>query len=127
MRRTALVAVLVGLALVCASPAFAGQDPVIADCSANQQLTASYTVAQLQGALRTMSPTTKEYTNCYDVITRALQSELGTAGAGNGVSKASGGSFLPTWVIVVLIVLVAAAGAYAVLAYRARGTGGDEQ
>ncbi len=95
---------------------------MIADCSANQQLTASYTVQQLQHALQTMSPTVKEYSNCYDVITRALQQKLGT-GKNNGSSNSSGGSFLPVWLIIVLIVLIVGAGAYGVLAYRNRGSG----
>jgi hypothetical protein len=123
--RTTIVAAVLGLALIGATPALSAQDPVIADCSANQQLTATYTLQQLQHALRTMSPTTKEYSNCYDVITRALQLKNGTGG-NNGTSNSSGGSFLPVWLIIVLVVLIVGAGAYGVLAYRNRGGPGAD-
>ncbi len=123
LTRTTVVAAVLGLALLCASPALSAQDPVIADCIANQQVTGNYTVAQLRHALNTLPPTTKEYTNCYDAINRALQAKLGT-GHGNGASDSSGGSFLPTWLVIVLILLVLAAAVYGVLAYRQRSEGG---
>ena len=99
---------------------------MIADCIANQQVTGNYTLAQLRHALNTLSPTTKEYTNCYDAINRAIAAKVGTNG-GNGSSNSSGGSFLPTPLIIVLVVLVLAAGGYGVLAWRRReqSGGGD--
>ena len=121
VRRSSLVAAFLAGALLCASPAFSAQDPVIADCIANQQVTGNYTLAQLRHALNTLSPTTKEYTNCYDAINRAIAAKVG---AGNGSSNSSGGSFLPTPLIIVLVVLVLAAGGYGVLAWRRRAESG---
>ncbi len=122
VRRSSLVVAFLVGALLCASPAFAAQDPVIADCIANQQVTGNYTLAQLRHALNTLSPTTKEYTNCYDAINRAIAAKVG--GGGNGSSNSSGGSFLPTPLIIILVVLVLAAGGYGVLAWRRREASG---
>ena len=122
LRRSSLVAAVLAGALLCASPAFSAQDPVIADCIANQQVTGTYTLAQLRHALNTLSPTTKEYTNCYDAINRAIAAKVG--GGGNGSSNSSGGSFLPTPLIIVLVVLVLVAGGYGVLAWRRREASG---
>ena len=94
---------------------------MIADCIANQQVTGNYTLAQLRHALNTLSPTTKEYTNCYDAINRAIAAKVG---GGNGSSNSSGGSFLPTPLIIILVVLVLAAGGYGVLAWRRREASG---
>ncbi len=100
--------------------------PVIADCNAHSQLTQHYTVAQLRTALNTMPPTVKEYTNCYDVINRALLAQVGSGSGGGSAGKGSGGSFLPVWLIVVLVLLIVGGGAYAFLAYRRQaGVGSD--
>jgi hypothetical protein len=90
-----------------------------ADCNANSRLTAHYTPAQLRRSLATMPADVKEYTDCYDVIQRTLLSELGQL-KGNG-SGGSGGSFLPTPVLVVLIVLVLGGAGLATVALRRRG------
>lgn len=42
------------------------------DCLAHGQLTHSYTTNQLRHALAAMPPAMKEYTNCFNVISRAL-------------------------------------------------------
>ncbi len=129
MRRSLLAAVTVlGLALsgagaLVAVPASAAQSPV-ADCNANARLTTHYTAAQLRNALATMPADVKEYTDCYDVIQRALLADLGQL-KGNG-SGGSGGSFLPTPVIVVLVVLVLAAAGFGTAALRRRGAGGAD-
>ncbi len=125
--RLAIAAAFALIALTCVPPAFSAQDPVIADCIANQQVTGNYTIQQLRHALNTLSPTTKEYTNCYDAINRAIEAKSGT---GNGSSNASGGSFLPTPLLILLIVLVLAAAGYGALAWRRRdqsGGSGDEE
>lgn len=60
-------------------PPSRSRDPILADClTHNNQLTGSYTVAQLRHALSVMPTATKEYTNCPDVINRALLSALGS-------------------------------------------------
>jgi hypothetical protein len=121
--RTVLVSTAV--LLLWASPSLAASSPVISDCSAHGQLTRQYSLQQLQGALTTMPPDVREYTNCVDVIQRQLQNELGAVHPGAaGSSKGSGGSFLPTPVIIVLAVLVLGAAVFAGLAVRRRGGGG---
>jgi hypothetical protein len=119
------VAVLLALgALAVPGVALGAQSPVIADCNAHSQLTQHYTVAQLRTALNTMPPTVKEYTNCYDVINRALLAQVGSGSGGGSAGKGSGGSFLPVWLIVVLVLLIVGGGGYAFLAYRRQASGG---
>ena len=45
---------------------------VISDCSVHLRLTHTYTVTELQNAYRTIPADVKEYSNCQDVIQRAL-------------------------------------------------------
>jgi hypothetical protein len=96
---------------------------VIADCNSHNTLTRSYPVAALEDALRTMPADVKEYTDCPDVIQRALLSEEGKLHTASGapVAASSGGSFLPTPVIVVLVALAVCALGLGVLALRSRG------
>lgn len=113
------------LVLLLSVPASAATpSPVIADCNAHSQLTQHYTVAQLRTALNTMPPTVKEYTNCYDVINRALLAQVGSGSGGGSAGNGSGGSFLPVWLIVVLVLLIVGGGTYAFLAYRRQATAG---
>jgi hypothetical protein len=98
----------------------AGRSLPIADCNAHAQLTRHYSVAQLRNALETMPADIKEYTNCGDVIQRALLAELGQL-HGNGGSGQGGGSFLPTWLIVVFALLILGGGGFGVYAWRHRG------
>jgi hypothetical protein len=121
MRRSlaALAAAVAVVALPPASAAAAGQDPVIADCSAHNSLTGHYTIAQLRTALSTLPSDVKEYTACPDVINRQLLAQLG-GGRGNGTGNGGGGSFLPTPVIVVLVVVLLGGATYAGLTLRRR-------
>ncbi|HWE32055.1 MAG TPA: hypothetical protein VG410_01140 [Solirubrobacteraceae bacterium] len=93
---------------------------VLADCNAHDALTKSYTVAELRNALATMPANMKEYTDCPDVISRALDNALGTGGKSNGAGPSSGGSSLSTGVIVVIVVLVLAASTLGAIAIRRR-------
>lgn len=122
----AVVAALCACGAVAVTPAGAAQTRPVADCNAHGHLTRKYSDAQLRTALSTMSADVKEYTNCYDVIQRALLAQLGTpTGSGTG-GGSSGGSFLPTPVIIVLVLLVLAAVAFAAVAIRRRGKGPDD-
>ncbi len=100
---------------------------ILKDCQANGQLTHTYTKAALDEALRVMSPTVRQYSNCYDVIQGALSGAAGHIGGGGG---GSGGSFLPTPVIVILVLLVLGGVTFGALAVRRRqgerGTDGDQ-
>ena len=102
MRRVSiLIALLVALVapaggLLAAAPANAAQSQVVADCNTHARLTRQYSDGQLRTALSTMPADVKEYTDCYDVIQRALLSQIGGSHPGGGGSSGSGGSFLST-------------------------------
>ncbi len=104
------------------APGALAASPVISDCNANGRLTRHYSVSQLQTALSTMPADVKEYTDCYDVIQRTLLSEAsGSHLANPGSSQAStGGSFLPTPVIVVLVLVVLAGATLGAFVVRRR-------
>ena len=104
--------------LTVASPATAaGLSPPVADCDAHGRLTHNYSTAQLQSALATMPADVAEYTNCPNVIRQALLAKLGKLKGSDG---SGGGSFLPTWLLVVLALLVAAGAGFGVVAIRNR-------
>jgi hypothetical protein len=115
----AWLAVVASLAAVSAGPASAVSNPVIADCVAHGALSRSYSIQQLHQALASLSATTKEYTNCQDVINRALSAAATTNNDG-GTGGSGSSSFLPTPVIVVLVVLVLAAVTFGAVAIRRR-------
>jgi hypothetical protein len=133
-RRYAAVALLTGLAaLVPALPAAAASgSAALSDCNAHDTLTHTYTAAELRDALATMPATMKEYTDCQDVITRALDTALGNGGtAGGGAGSGGGGSSFPTAVVVILVLLALAAATFGAIEVRRRrakaeeGPGGD--
>ena len=115
------LSVALSLGALSAAPALAARNPAVADCVANARLTHSYTVSQLQNGLATLPTDIKQYTDCYDVLQRALLAELGKSRKGSvGASTNSGGSFLPTPLLIILIVLVVAAGGFGMMAIRRR-------
>jgi hypothetical protein len=121
----ALVCVLGGLWALAAAPATAaGLSPPLADCEAHGTLTRHYPPAELRAALQSMPADIAEYSNCPDVINRALLADLGRL-SGGGASGAGGGSFLPAWAIAVIaVVVLGGAGSAAVaIRNRRRGTG----
>ncbi len=114
--RHPLAVLLVVLALgagVLAPTALAssGAGGALADCNAHAQLTQTYSTGQLQSALRTMPADQKEYTDCYDVIQRALLTDIGHLHAASGGDSQHGGgsSFLSTPVIIGIVVVAFAA------------------
>jgi hypothetical protein len=113
-----------GLGLVAVPTALAAQNPAITDCVAHGSVKSTYTSAQLRNALSTMSADVKEYTDCYDVLQRALLAQIGGSHqSGNGSGSGSGGSFLPTPLIVVLVLLALGAVTFGALAIRRRRSG----
>ena len=111
-RLALLVALLALCACACPPSALAssGAGGVLADCNAHAQLTETYSAGQLQSALRTMPADQKEYTDCYDVIQRALLADIGHLHAASGDSQQGGGpSFLSTPVIIGIVVIAFAA------------------
>lgn len=115
---------LVVLALLLIAPAGAQASPGTAvnlDCSLHAKLTKHYTAQQLRDAIATMPTDEAEYTDCHDVIERQLLAQIGGTGPTNGPGNGgSGGSFLPAWLIVVLVALVVGAAAFGALAVRRR-------
>jgi hypothetical protein len=121
--RIALLAIVISA--VAAAPAAASSGSgVIADCNKHLRLTRTYSIAQLQNALQTLPADIAEYSNCKDVIQRALLVAQGkTAGSGDGgTGGSSGGSALPTPLIVVLVVLALGAVTLGAVAIRRRRT-----
>jgi hypothetical protein len=117
--------VVIAASLIFAMPASAASGTAaIADCNSHNQLTQSYSIAELQNALATMPADVSEYTNCKDVINRELLIQegkiKGTAPGSVSGSDSSGSSFLPTPVIIVLVVLLLAAATFGALALRRR-------
>jgi hypothetical protein len=117
---SALVAIATGL---CAAPPAGASTgaQVIADCYKHLSLTRTYSVPVLEDALKTIPAEVAEYTDCRDVIERALltqEGKLHRSGSAGGGS--SGSSFLPTPLLVVLVVLVLAAAILGGLALRRR-------
>lgn len=105
-------------AVVSAPAGAAGIPPADADCSAHGRLTHHYSPSELRSAQAKMPADIAQYTNCPAVIRSALLSEIGPIHA-NGNSS-GGGSFLPAWVIAVLIVLLLGAAGLAAVAMRNR-------
>jgi hypothetical protein len=99
---------------------------VITDCNSHGQLARSYSTNELRGALAALPADVKEYTNCYDVIQRALLSQAGSSGhrgSGTGSSSRSG-AFLPTPLIALLVLLALLGSGFAVAAARRRRRAG---
>ncbi len=99
----------------------------ITDCNDHGQLTQQYTSQVLRQALAQMPADVREYTNCFDVIERQLFKQLGSSKSGAPATAAtsSGSSFLPTWLIIVIVLLALAAITFGALAIRRRGTAAD--
>jgi len=107
--------------LLTATPATATQSQVIADCNAHGKLTQTYSAGELRTALSTMPADVKEYTDCYDVVQQALVSQLSGAKGTQAGGSGGGGSSVPTWLIVVLVLLGLSAATLAAVAVRRRG------
>jgi hypothetical protein len=131
IRRSVIAALLLGAlcsaatGMVAAPPARASATQVIADCNAHGKLDGHYSAAELRGALATMPADIQEYSDCYDVIQSQLLAQLSGRGGSGGSDPGSGGSFLPTPLIVVLVVLVLAGATFGAVAIRRRRGSGE--
>jgi hypothetical protein len=83
-------------------------------------LTRSYTITQLHQGLGALTAETREYTNCQDVINRAIAAAVSGKSTPGGTGGGGSGSFLPTPVIVILVILILAAVTFGALAIRRR-------
>ena len=122
------MAVVLLCALALATPVAAGAagtdtpSAAISDCNDHGQLTAQYSAATLRAALAQMPADVREYTDCYDVIERQLFKQLGqsTPGAAGTPASSSSSSGLPTWLLIVIVLLALAAVTFGALAVRRR-------
>lgn len=110
---------MAALAAFASAPASGASNPVITDCVAHGALTKTYTIGELHTALGALTAETREYTNCQDVINRAIAAAVSGKGTG-GTGSSGSGSFLPTPVIVILVLLILAAVTFGALAIRRR-------
>jgi hypothetical protein len=130
MTRRAITVLALGCALSVGAPALAGAASsgtaaqAITDCNDHGRLTQSYSPQVLRQALSQMPADVREYTNCFDVVERQLFKQQGQSGSGAAgtATGSSSGSFLPTWLIVVIVVLALAAITFGALALRRRRT-----
>jgi hypothetical protein len=117
-------ACVLGLGLARAPVALASSggnaSAVITDCRDHGKLTQTYTVVALRTALATMPADVAQYTDCQDVIQTSLNAAIHSPSGVATVSGDSGGSFLPTWLIVLLVLLALAAAAFGAMAVRRR-------
>ena len=128
MTRRAITVLVLGCALSIGAPALAGAASggtaaqAITDCNDHGRLTQSYSAQVLRQALSQMPADVREYTDCSDVIERQLLKQIGKSGAGTAGTEtgSTSGSFLPTWLIVVIVVLALAAVTFGALALRRR-------
>jgi hypothetical protein len=124
MRKLSTTLAALICALVLATSAATAASPgtaVLADCNAHAKLTRTFPEAALRSALATMPADMKEYTNCYDVIQSALLGKVSGSHPASGTSSgSSGSSFLPAWLIVVLVLLALGAVTLGAVSVRRR-------
>ena len=88
-----------GLALVLVAPPAAAQSTrikILRECSEDGRLTGDYTAQQIRDARSNIPDDIDEYTDCRDVLTRALLSRAGGGdsggGGGGGTTGGTGGT-----------------------------------
>jgi hypothetical protein len=96
---------------------------IFKECSSGH-LAGTFTVRQLQDAMTGMPTSLKQYTSCPDVVQTAIF-KAAQHNRGGTVASASSGPLVPTPLVVILALLVAAAAGFGLLAIRRRQTRGD--
>lgn len=127
MRRTTIITLCTVLTMVGPSVATAAAPSgnaaaVIGDCQAHNKLTGVYTTQALNQALATLPADVAEYTDCHDVIQSQILLQAHGNGPGGGSGGGAGGSFLPTPVIVILVMLALGAVTFGAFEIRRRRT-----
>jgi hypothetical protein len=99
----------------------------IADCKAhNGTLTETYTLAQLQAALKQLSPSIREYTTCNAAISDAINASLGTKPITDQSPGSGGGGSGTVILIVVIIAVVLFGGGGSYWAFRRSRSAGPD-
>jgi hypothetical protein len=89
--RAALASCVAAVLLVTASPALAGtREKILQECQ-DGRLTGHYTVKQIRDARDHIPTDIDQYSDCRDVLSRALADAAGGGGAGGGGGAAGGG------------------------------------
>ena len=91
MLRTVFVACLLAV-LVCAPAALADstRTKILRECQ-DGRLTGTYTSSQIRDALNNIPDDIDQYSDCRDVLRRALLNQAGSSGSGGGTGTGSGG------------------------------------
>ncbi len=126
--RFAILPAVLATALACGAGsalAKSGVSPALTDCLKHERLTRTYTIDQIRAALAELPVNAAEYTPCFNVLSNALTQEIKLVKQSQAAPSSSGGSFLPTPILiaVILIVVVGAGLAYT---SRRRGPGDGE-
>jgi hypothetical protein len=90
MRRTIFLALLATLLIVPAARA-ASSAEIWADCQKDSVLQGHYTTAELRKARSTLPTDIDEYSDCRDVLSRAISGGTSSSGSGNGGGGGGGG------------------------------------
>jgi hypothetical protein len=90
MLRPALLAVLAVLLAAPAAHADATRNKILRECQ-NGQLSGDYTAAEIRDARSNIPDDVDQYTDCRDVLTRALLAKAGGSGGGGGGGAGTGG------------------------------------
>jgi hypothetical protein len=88
MRRTTFLALVAALLLAPAAPAAADPTEITRDCADDGVLQGDYTPSELRKARNQLPTDIDEYSDCRDVLSRAIN---GSASSGNGGGSAGGG------------------------------------
>jgi hypothetical protein len=101
MLRTALIALLMLLLVAPAAPAQSTRNKILRECQTGR-LTGDYTAREIRDARNNIPDDLDQYTDCRDVLSRALLSRAGgdagsgggglTGGAGGGAGGGTGGT-----------------------------------
>jgi hypothetical protein len=91
MRRTTFLALLAALLLVPTAQA-AGPTEILRDCFDDGVLQGKYTSAELRNARAKMPTDIDEYSDCRDVLSRAIAATASSSGGGNGSGSTDPGT-----------------------------------
>jgi hypothetical protein len=91
MMRLAIIALLAVLAAAPAAQADSTRTKILRECQSGQ-LTGNYTAKQIRDARNNIPDDLDQYSDCRDVLTRALLNRAGGSGGGGGGGGSAGGA-----------------------------------
>src|SRR5215211_9036160 len=92
MLRLALACLVLGFFAVVPAADAASTTQILRDCADDGVLQGDYTPAELRKARQNIPTDTDEYTDCRDVLARAVAAGVSSRGGGGGSGGGSGGS-----------------------------------